>query len=73
MRSNGPVATKELAMTGRECTRDVAALCAIIITKHDAATGNSARVSLQLTSGNLIDGNPPGTGPMTAIPRSANH
>src|SRR5215472_9488971 len=51
--------------------RDVAALCAMIITKHEAATGTSARISLQVTSGNPIEGSPPGTGPMTAMPRSA--
>ena len=51
--------------------RDVAALCAMIITKHEAATGSSARTSLQVTSGSPIGGSPPGTGPMTAMPRSA--
>ena len=43
----------------------------MIMTKHEAATGVSASVSLQLTSGHLSDGNPPGTGPMTGKPRSA--
>src|SRR6516225_4753778 len=51
--------------------RDVAALCAMIITKQEAATGSSARVSLQVTSGSPIEGSPPGTGPTTAMPRSA--
>ena len=51
--------------------RAVAALWAMIMTKHEAATGNSASVSLQLTFGHLSDGSPPGTGPMTAKPRSA--
>src|SRR5215469_13362325 len=43
----------------------------MIITKHEAATGVSASVSLKLTSGHLSDGNPPGTAPMTANPCSA--
>ena len=51
--------------------RAVAALWAMIMTKHEAATGSSASVSLQLTFGHLNDGSPPGTGPMTAKPRSA--
>src|ERR1700678_4672680 len=51
--------------------RDVAALCAMIITKHDPATGSSDRTSLQLTRGSPIDGNPPAIGPTTATPRSA--
>ena len=51
-------------------TREVAALCAMIMTKHDAATGTRSRDSRQLTSGHLSDGRPPGTGPMTAKPCS---
>ena len=43
----------------------------MITTRHDAATGMSARISLQLASGNAIVGSPPGTGPMTAMPRPA--
>ena len=49
---------------------EVAALCAMIITKHDPATGKRARISLSEACGNLIDGRPPGTSPMTAIPRA---
>jgi len=52
-------------------TRDVAALCAMITTKQEAATGSNAKVSSQVTSGNPIAGSPPGTAPMTAMPRSA--
>ena len=48
--------------------RAVAALCATIITKHDAATGSAAPVSRQLTSGSPRCGKPPATGPMTAMP-----
>ena len=43
----------------------------MIITKQEAATGSSARVSRQVTSGSVIDGSPPGTGPITAMPRPA--
>jgi len=49
-------------------TREVAALCAMIMTKHDRATGSRSRVSRQFASGHLSDGNPPGTGPITAKP-----
>src|SRR5215813_10786445 len=42
----------------------------MIIKKHEAATGTSAMASTQVTSGTLIPGNPPATGPMTATPRS---
>ena len=51
--------------------RAVAALWAMIMTKHEAATGSSATVSAQVTSGHASDGRPPGTGPMTAKPRAA--
>ncbi len=47
---------------------EVAALCAMMITKHDAATGSNARISLQVTFGSPKGGKPPGTMPMTAMP-----
>jgi hypothetical protein len=52
-------------------TRAVAALCAMIITKQETATGSSARVSLQVTTGIPITGSPPGTRPITVMPRPA--
>ena len=42
---------------------------------HEARSGRSAtaiRTSPQLTSGKPIDGKPPGTGPITAMPRARN-
>ena len=41
------------------------------VTKHDAATGRRARISLQVTEGRPSAGSPPGTGPMTAMPYAA--
>jgi hypothetical protein len=43
----------------------------MIITKHDAATGSNDSVSLQVTLGRPRDGSPPGTAPITAMPRPA--
>jgi hypothetical protein len=51
--------------------RAATALCAMIITKHEAAIGKRIRTSPQLTSGKPIDGRPLGTGPITAMPRAA--
>ena len=51
--------------------RDVAALCAMIITKQEPATGSSDKLWLQVTFGNPNDGKPPGTGPITAMPCAA--
>ena len=43
----------------------------MIITKHEAAMGNSFSSSGQLTLGRPNEGSPPGTGPTTAMPRAA--
>src|SRR6516162_8349184 len=43
----------------------------MIITAQEAATGSSAIVSPQVTSGSPIDGSAPGTGPITEMPRAA--
>ncbi len=49
--------------------RDVAALWAMISTKHDTAIPSTVGTSLQvIPSGRPIGGNPPCTGPTTATP-----
>ena len=53
-------------------TRAAAALCAMIITKHEAATGTRSRHCCHVTDGQRSGGRPPATGPSTAMPCAAN-
>ncbi len=51
--------------------RAVAALCAMMMRKHDPATGISVTTSVHVATGSASAGSPPSIGPRVAMPRPA--